>query len=266
MTDAAPRQVPEYEREEWRPRRARHALCVFVINENGRLHRQLEKMRAYAGDVDVVIADGGSSDGSTARALLEPLGVNSLLTKRGPGKLGAQMRMAFDWALDRGYEGVIVMDGNDKDDPAAIPSMVQALEEDFDHVQGSRFVPGGRAVNTPFSRYWAIKLLHAPLMSLAAGRRCTDTTNGFRAYSRRLLSDPRVQPFRDCFPAYELHYYLQIRAARLGFRTCERPVTRAYPDHGPVPTKISPVRGNLKVLRTLLAAVFGCFDPPRERT
>jgi hypothetical protein len=60
---------------------------------------------------------------------------------------------------------------------------------------------------------------------------------------------------------YELHYYLAIRAARLGFRVVETPVTRRYPASGKTPTKISPVRGNLRVLRTLAAAVLGRFDP-----
>ena len=60
---------------------------------------------------------------------------------------------------------------------------------------------------------------------------------------------------------YELHYYLAIRAARLGFRVTETPVTRRYPASGKTPTKISPVKGNLRVLRTLAAAVLGRFDP-----
>lgn len=98
-------------------------------------------------------------------------------------------------------------------------------------------------------------------MSVAAGVHYTDTTNGFRAYSRRFLLDPRVQPFRDVFVGYELHYYLAIRAAKLGFRVCETPVSRVYPAHGPVPTKISPLRGNWLVLRTLVRALRGAYDP-----
>src|SRR6185503_18409851 len=113
----------------------------------------------------------------------------------------------------------------------------------------------------PLSRSVGVKLLHAPLISAAAGVRYTDTTNGFRAYSRKLLTDPRVQPLRDIFVGYELHYYLAIRAARLGFRVVETPVTRRYPKTGKTPTKISPVKGNLTVLRTLAAAVTGRFDP-----
>ena len=116
-------------------------------------------------------------------------------------------------------------------------------------------------MRTPWLRYWGIRLLHAPLLRWASGFPYTDTTNGFRAYSRRLLLDPRVAPFRDVFAGYELHYYLAIRAARLGLRVCEIPVARRYPAHGPTPTKISPVRGNLRVLRCLFAACLGMYNP-----
>ena len=71
----------------------------------------------------------------------------------------------------------------------------------------------------------------------------------------------RVAVFRDVFPGYELHYYLAIRAARLGFGVCEIPVARRYPAHGPTPTKISPVRGNLRVLKCLFAACLGRYNP-----
>jgi dolichol-phosphate mannosyltransferase len=70
-----------------------------------------------------------------------------------------------------------------------------------------------------------------------------------------------VQPLRDIFSGYELHYYLAIRAARLGFRVTETPVTRRYPAQGKTPTKISPVKGNLLILRTLISAALGRFNP-----
>ncbi|MBN9518149.1 glycosyltransferase family 2 protein [bacterium] len=256
------RQVPAFTAAEFAPKAADYCVCVFVINENGKLQKQLAAMREHcAGVVDVVVADGGSTDGGTDPDTLRALGVNTLLTKTGPGKLGAQMRMAFAWALDRGYKGVVSMDGNGKDGPGAIPEFLAALEDGFDHVQGSRFVRGGVSENLPLSRWVGVKFVHAPLVSLASRFRYTDTTNGFRGYSRRFLADPRVAAFRDVFPGYELHYYLAIRAARLGFRVKEIPVARRYPRHGPTPTKISPIRGNLRVLRCLFAACLGRYNP-----
>jgi hypothetical protein len=256
-----PWQVPNCRFVELASRRTKYAVCIFVINEGQRLHAQLRRMQPWAGLADIVLADGGSTDGSTDPETLRSLGVNTLLVKTGPGKLSAQMRMAMAHCLERGYEGLITIDGNNKDDPAAIPAFVEALDQGYDHLQGSRFIPGGKAVNTPLSRWLAVQLIHAPLISLAARHRYTDTTNGFRAYSRRLLLDPRVAPLRDVFGAYELHYYLAIRAARCGFGVKEIPVTRAYPKEGKTPTKIKGLRGNWLILQTLFRACRGAYDP-----
>jgi glycosyltransferase involved in cell wall biosynthesis len=247
---------------EFAPKSSRFVVCVPVIDEGERIARQLVKMREIARTIDVVIADGGSTDGSLAEERLRAANVRALLTKTGPGRLSAQMRMAIAWGLEQGYEGFVFLDGNDKDDPAVIPLFLERLAAGFDHVQGSRYITGGRGVNTPLARHVGVTCLHAPLISLAAGYRYTDTTNGFRAYSARFLTDPRVQPLRDVFQAYELHYYLAIRAARLGFRVVEVPVTRAYPAGRRAPTKISPWRGNLRVLGTLLKAVSHRYNPP----
>jgi glycosyltransferase involved in cell wall biosynthesis len=255
--------VPDFELAEWGERRSPFVLCVFVLNEGERIRAQLERMQPLAKQIDLVIADGGSTDGAVAPDVLRRHGVRALLTKRGPGKLSAQMRMALAYVLECGYEGVVVMDGNNKDDPSAVSAFMQLLTAGYDHVQGSRYVRGGKAINTPWSRHLAVKCLHAPLISLAAGFRYTDTTNGFRAYSRRLLLDERVAPFRDVFGGYELHYYLAIRAARLGFHICETPATRAYPP-GRTPTKIRGFRGNWLILRTLWRACRHRYDPPAQ--
>ncbi|NNM20049.1 MAG: glycosyltransferase family 2 protein [Gammaproteobacteria bacterium] len=261
IVDSSATEVPRFDTRELFPRRNRYCVCIFVINEGQKIIAQLERMLPIADECDLVIADGGSTDGSLEPAVLQRCQVRTLLTKTGEGRLGAQMRMAFFYALEQGYDGVIVIDGNNKDDPSAIPRFARALDEGYDHVQGSRFIAGGRAVNTPLSRLLGLKLLHAPLVSMASGFRYTDTTNGFRAYSRRLLEDSRVAPFRSVFAGYELHYYLAIRAARLGFRVTEVPVTREYPAHGKTPTKISPLRGNLTILKALFKSCLHRFNP-----
>lgn len=260
-TARADREVPAYRRQEFHERRSRYCVCVFVINEGDRFRAQLASMQSLQATVDIIIADGGSSDGSTNPDGLALLGVRTLLVKTGPGRLSAQMRMAFDYALDEGYEGIVTVDGNNKDDTTAVHRFIAALEKGYDHVQGSRYIAGGKGINTPLLRHYAVTLVHAPLISLAAGFRYTDTTNGFRAYSRGLLLDPRVAPFRDVFSDYELHYYLAIRAARLGFRCVEVPVTRSYPRGTEMPTKIRGLSGNFRVMKTLLRATTGKWNP-----
>jgi len=106
-------------------------------------------------------------------------------------------------------------------------------------------------------------LIHAPIISLAARFRYTDTTNGFRAFSTAFLTDPAVQPFRDVFDTYNLHYYLAIKAPRLGYRVKELPVVRTYPVSGPLPSKISGMSGKLEIIKLLLLSAIGHYDPPK---
>ena len=253
--------VPDYTIDVLQPRRHDLALVIPVINENGRITSQLERIRTLAPDVDVIIADGGSNDGSTDSRLLAGLGVRTLLTKTGPGKLSAQLRMGFHYALAEGYAGVITMDGNGKDDPGGIRTIAEALRAGEDFVQGSRFIRGGRAENTPWERYLAIRFVHAPITSLGARHWFTDTTNGFRGHSRQLLTDPRVAPFRDVFDTYELLAYLPIQAARLGYRVSEAPVVRSYPSGEAKPTKISGAGAHTDLLRIVARAARGGYAP-----
>lgn len=254
-------QVPAYRRIEFAARRSEYCVGIPVINEGQRLTGQLERMTHLQLASDIVIGDGGSSDGSNDPDLLRGLGVRTLLIKTGPGKLSAQMRMLFAYAIEQGYSGVILIDGNGKDGVEAIPKFEEALSQNFDFVQGSRYIPGGSELNTPLDRKIGSKLLHAPLISLAAGFRYTDTTNGFRAYSTRFLLDPAVQPFRDIFDTYNLHYYLSIRAARLQYRVKELPVSRSYPASGPTPSKISGLAGKFAIVKLLFSALFGRYNP-----
>lgn len=194
------------------------------------------RTRPFLTLVDVLIADAPSTDGSTEPQALAQLGVHALLTLEEAGGMSSSLRTALDYSLTAGDLGVITVDGNDKDDPEAIPRFIDALAQGFDYVQGSRYIPGGRGLNTPRSRDLLIRYVHAPLFSILSGRHLTDTTNGFRAYSAPLVRS--ANPFRKEFTRYEVYYYLAWAACRRGFRVTEIPVTRAYPAHGPTPTKI----------------------------
>lgn len=255
------REVPESETSLLQPRRHDYVLVIPVINEGERIRRQLRAISELGPSVDVVLADGGSTDGSLAIDFLRTAGCRALLVKKGPGKLSAQLRMAYAWALDEGYHGVVTVDGNGKDGVEAIDAFVEKLKQGFDYVQGSRYIPGGRAINTPIDRKIGGRLIHAPLLSLFGRHWYTDTTNGFRGYSARYLQDPRVAPFRNVFSRYELLFYLTVRAGQLGYRVVEIPVTRSYPSGEKTPTKISGFKGRLQMVRELVAAATGRFNP-----
>ncbi|EKQ67616.1 hypothetical protein OsccyDRAFT_3898 [Leptolyngbyaceae cyanobacterium JSC-12] len=256
-------EVPAFTVQTFAPRQTRFCIGIPIINEGERICKQLQQMHDLGLHklADIVIADGGSTDGSTARDRLVSVGVRTLLTKTGNGKLSAQLRMFFAYALLQGYEGMVIIDGNNKDGVEAIPNFLTALEHGWDYVQGSRYIPGGVEENTPLARKLAVVFIHAPVISLAAGFRYTDTTNGFRALSREFLLDPNLQPFRHVFDTYNLHYYLSVMAPRLGYRVKELPVSRVYPAKGPTPSKIKGFKGELHILSLLFKTALGLYRP-----
>ncbi len=259
-------QVPAYEKQLWQGKQHDYCVIIPVINEGERIRNLLARMAAInvASYADIIIVDGGSKDGSLELDALKRLSVSGLLLKTGPGKLSAQLRCGYAFALEQGYQGIVTIDGNDKDDPDAIPTFIDALKQGYDFVQASRFIKGGVAENTPASRDFAIRFIHAPMLSLFSGFKWTDTTQGFRAYSSKMLLDERVAPFRDIFSTYELLAYLSYCAPKLGFRCIEIATVRRYPK-GEVPTKISAVRGNWSVLKTLFSACFGRYNAKISR-
>lgn len=197
--------VPDFRTTWWSGKTRRWCVIVPVINEGERIAKLSERM--FALDIpaaaDIIIVDGGTTDGSLEPSALRRLGVRGLIVKTGQGKLSAQLRCGYAFALDAGYDGIVTIDGNDKDDPEAIGRFLEALDDGVDFVQASRFIAGGQGVNTPRSRHLAIRLLHAPILGCASGFPWTDTTQGFRAYSSRLLLDTNIAPFRAIFDSYE---------------------------------------------------------------
>lgn len=255
-------QVPAFETSLWLGRQHPWCVVIPVINEGARIKSLLSRLSNLNIDklADIIIVDGGSNDGSLELESLQQKGVHGLLVKTGPGKLSAQLRCAYAFVLDQGYTGIVTIDGNDKDDPEAIPRFIEALKQGVNFVQASRFIAGGVAENTPRLRDFAIRFIHAPMLSMFSGFRWTDTTQGFRAYSRTMLLDPEIAPFRDVFMTYELLAYLSYRVPKLGYRCLELPTIRRYPK-GEVPTKISSFKGNLSVLQVLFQACFGTYNP-----
>ncbi len=245
--------IPEFKQEIFAPKKNRYCMLIPLFNEGERFKSQTQKMKQQGvfDIVDVVICDAGSHDGACEPEYLEQNGYRAKLTRLGNGRYSTDIKMGYYWAIEQGYDGFITVDGNDKDDTSATNDFVKALDDGFDYVQGSRFIKGGKGINTPFVRHVAMRFINEPIMSVCSKKHLTDTTNGFRAYSNKFLTDERVEPFREVFYGYELIYYLPVTACRLGFKVTEIPVTRAYPDNGEVPSKIGGIKGNIYQLSIL---------------
>lgn len=256
--------LPEYELTQFSEKKNKYIVCIPVLNEGERFRKQLEIMQQLKIDTvaDVIICDGGSKDGSNNQDMLKKYGVTALVIRKSPGHLSDQLMLGYYYAMQKGYEGTITIDGNGKDGIEGIFTMAKALDEGYDFIQGSRYIEGGTAINTPKSREWAIKLIHVPIINILSGFKYTDTTNGFRGHSLKALMDERVQPFRyGTFPTYALIHYLTVIIPRLGYRITEVPVLRQYPAKGKVPTKISPIKGNIDLMKILWNIATKKYNP-----
>ena len=254
--------LPEFNETVFRSKRTKYCLLIPNFNEKKNLDSQITKMRNHGvfDLVDTVICDAGSTDGSADPEALQKAGFRALLVRHGNGRYSTDIRMGFGWAWQQGYDGVITVDCNDKDDTSAMPDFIAKLDEGYDYIQGSRFISGGHHENTPAVRFWAIKIIMVPLMSLGARRHLTDSSNGFRAFSMRFLTDERVNPFREVFFRHELVYYLPNIACRLKFRVIEIPVTRNYSASGEVQTHAT-MKDNWETIKVMFRLLGNGYRP-----
>jgi dolichol-phosphate mannosyltransferase len=142
--------------------------------------------------------------------------------------VGHAIKEGYRYALSHGFDLIVVMAGNGKDDPRQIHRLTEPIiKNGFDYVQGSRFLPGGRGEKTPFLRGIFTRLFPF-VWTFLTGVRCTEVTNGFRAYKASILEDSEINVWQDWLNGYELEYYLHYKVLTRGYRFTERPVSKIY--------------------------------------
>jgi dolichol-phosphate mannosyltransferase len=234
------------------PRAAHSKVLVmpFAFNEGEKIRTTLSRFPRQR-DYDLIVMDDGSSDGSLDD-VDTVFGVGVLRHGRNLG-VGAAMKTAFTYALHNGYEIFVAVAGNNKDDPTQIDRLLEPiLKHGYDFVQGSRFLPGGYYGDMPTYRILATKLAHPVLLSLVAGKRITESTNGFRAFRLSLLRDERINWRQAWLDRYELEPYLLYKAVKLGYKHTEVPVTKIYPPRRLGYTKMKPIVGWWSILRPIV--------------
>ncbi len=198
---------------------------------------------------DIVLMDDASSDNTPL--VVKKKGIEVISHKEQKG-VGSAIRTIIKYATDNNYDVLIILAGNDKDRPAEIPRLINPIIEDnYDFVQGSRYLKGGNYVNIPFYRQLSTRYLHPFIFSLITGMKITDSTNGFRAFKLSIFNDVRIDINQDWLNKYELEPYIFYKAIKLGYRVKEVPVTKIYPPKELGYTKMKPFTGWWSILRPL---------------
>lgn len=207
-----------------------------MYNEGDRV---LQVIRRFPRNLvqEIVIVDDASSDGAGPKAAQAGATVLTHPKRLGPG---TAIRTGVDYGLKKGYDVFITFATNGKDNPQEIPHLLAPIQEDrADFVQGSRYLKGGGWRNMPFHRIWGIPVFTF-FFSLAVRRKITDATNGFRAFRRALVEDPRINLHQEWLQGYPLETYLFLQVLRLRYRVVEVPITKIYPNSRTAYTKQKP--------------------------
>jgi dolichol-phosphate mannosyltransferase len=232
----------------------RAVAIAIAHNEEHAIGAVLDRFQEVS-DVAVAVVDDGSND-RTPRIVRERGAI--LIQRHVRGGAGAAIRTGFEWAREHRYDICVVLAGNDKDRPSEIRRLIDPIARDeADIVQGSRYLPGARSENMPWHRTLACRFIHPWLFSLAARRRLTDTTNGYRAVRLSVLDDRRIDLSAPWLDKYELEPYLLLTAIRLGYRVLEVPVTKSYPVDSARYTKMRPVTDWWRIIRPIVVLGLG---------
>ncbi|MBN1130347.1 MAG: glycosyltransferase family 2 protein [Chitinispirillaceae bacterium] len=230
------------------------AVIIPAFNEKGKIAQTIASIPASCAQL-VIVVDDGSID-STAREAGE---MGALVLRNGRQKgVGSAIRSGFHYALENGYDVVVVMAGNSKDDGREIPLLTEpVISGEFDLVQGSRYQRNSYGGDMPLYRIFATKIVHPALFSFFSGKHMTDSSNGFRAIRASLLRDARIHLGQPGLDAYELEIYLLFKAIRLHYRVTEVPVHKMYPDRKRGFTKMRPVIDWWKMVKPIFQLGLG---------
>lgn len=201
------------------------------------------EVRATHPEVDVLVVDDGSSDG-TAHAALDA----GALVCRLPFNLGVggAMRTGYRYAERHDYDVTVQIDADGQHDPRYLSDLLAALDR-ADVVIGARFAREGDPYTVRGPRRWAMMLL-AAVLSRLAGQKLTDVTSGYRVANRRA-----TRVFALHYPAEYLGDTVEslVIALRTGCRVTQVPVDMRRRSAGN--PSASPVRAAVYLVRAVVA-------------
>ncbi len=155
----------------------RFLALLPAYNEAAHLEKVLTEVKKYIGDILVV--DDGSKDETAAIA--EKCGVHLLSRGYNCGK-GQSLRDGYAWALENGYDAVIMLDSDGQHDPACIPDFAAKFYAARPHL-----IIGARNYREMPLRRRIPNMIGKALFSTAVGTNIPDNQSGYRMLDRELM-------------------------------------------------------------------------------
>jgi hypothetical protein len=198
----------------------RATVIVPVLYEEPLLGRSLAQLTGLNERVDleilVIVDVPDPRREADARKVNDPVAVSAgarVLYRVGQRGFGSALRYGFGQATG---DALIPFMGDESDRAEDIPRMVQTLEQGFDVVAGSRYMPGGQTVGMTAKQ--RISHLYSVIMRVAGGLDIHDVSNAFKAYRREVVEAVATEA-----DSFDISVELTVKAARAGFRLGEVP-------------------------------------------
>jgi dolichol-phosphate mannosyltransferase len=229
-------------------------VVVPTYNEADNVVDFLTAVREAAPEVDVLVVDDNSPDGTGALAerAAADLGNIKVLHRSGKAGLGAAYRHGFTVAFDEGYDIIVSMDSDFSHDPAVIGTMVELVEGGADVVIGSRYVHGGGTIDWPMRRQLLSKWGNR-YTGFVLRMKVRDCTSGFRAYRASALQS--ANPAGTTAEGYAFLTELVRRLDRSGATVVETPIIFRDRERG-----VSKMSGRIIAESMLLVTGWGVRD------
>jgi len=199
-------------------------IIVPTYNERENIEPLVEQLLDQPIDLGIIVVDDNSPDGTgeaADRLAAENDGRVQVIHREGKLGLGTAYVAGFHRAIAEGADTIVTMDADFSHPPDRVPALVAKIEEGYDLVIGSRYVPGGRAVECTLPRKmlsWGANAFARILLGLKAH----DTTAGFRCYRREVLESIALNEIFS--NGYSFLMEMLYKVQRKGWRIGEVPI------------------------------------------
>jgi glycosyltransferase involved in cell wall biosynthesis len=154
---------------------SRILALIPAYNEEAHITSVVTRTISY---LPVLVVDDGSFDRTVNLALQAGAQVHSLKPNQGKG---AALKAGFRWALEHGYDAIVMLDGDGQHDPDEIPSFLKCYEANHsDQIIGYRDFS-----KMPFPRNYS-NTIGRTLFSWAIGHYIIDNQSGYRLIGSKL--------------------------------------------------------------------------------